>query len=188
MISEGKTHFLPRLLRGRDINVDMLKTEDKRKNTLNKSTQRRHSSSVCFWLEYNSSYSLGVGDDVAEDVVVGLLPAGFDVQLKFGHVHRLLVRFLVHERSRRRRHLLDPALHLRHLLHRLRGVLLLHLHPDLAGPTLDVFQPHLAASGRLQGGVVQVSCGRSAVGGGFVQVGEKFGEEASALRLKDKNV
>lgn len=46
VISEGKTHFLPWLLRGRDINVDLLKTEDKRKNTLHTETTQL----VCLFL------------------------------------------------------------------------------------------------------------------------------------------
>lgn len=58
------------------------------------------------------SYSLGVCDDVTKDVVLGLLPAGLDVQLKLGNVQGLLVRLLIHKRRRRGHHFLDPALHL----------------------------------------------------------------------------
>lgn len=130
-----------------------------------------------------TSYSLCVCDDVAKDIV-GFLPASFDVQLQFGNVHRLFVWFLVHKRSRWRCHLLDPSLHLWHLLHRLSGVLLLHRHPHLAGSTLDVFQPHLLDAGRLQGDVVQVSRRRTGIQGRLIEVGEKFGEEVSTLRLK----
>lgn len=136
------------------------------------------------WLS-DFKYSLGVGNDVAEDVV-RLLPAWFDIQLKFRNVHRLLVRFLVHQRSRRGRHLLDPARHLWHLLHRLSGVLLLNRNPRLACPTLHVFQSHLSGSRGLRRVVVQIpQQRRSTVEGGLVQEGKKFGEKLFTFRLKN---
>lgn len=133
-----------------------------------------------------TSHSLCVGYNVAKDVIIGLLHAGFYVQLKFRNVHRFPVWLLVNEWSRRGSHLLDPALHLRHLLHRLSGIFLLHLHLCCTGATLNVLQPYLAASGRLQGRIIQVPWGRSGIVGGFIQVGKKFGEKVSTVRLKNK--
>lgn len=128
-----------------------------------------------------SFHSLRVGDDVAEHVLLRLPPAGFHVQLEFGEVRGPPERLLVDEGGGGRRHLLDPAPHLRHLLQRLGGVLLLHRHPRRAGPTPHVLQPGLPASGRLRCDVPRRGGGAE---GGFVQVGEEFGEEDSSLRLK----
>lgn len=138
------------------------------------------------WIICVTHYSLRVCDDVAENVVIRLLPVRFDVQLQLRRVNRLLVRLLVDERGGRRHHLLDPASNLWYLLHRLGGVLLLHRHCCLAGVTLDVLQAHLPAPGGRRRDVVVASDWRRIGKRGFVQVGQEFVEEAVALSLEGR--